>query len=188
MVTRAQLEKLAARVDEIATVMFPTKEIAVFQGPNGWDEGAIWERHCQLHPEDRSAKLQLFIQAFSDLTPARCLELASDKDLISAGHRIEKSDVAWLQMLREEVAAGRHPDLKYRRTAIIWRYCREDGSSESDEEAAAAHFAECPWERHAPKREFRIGGYGTRAKRHAWLASNPKHPQPDYRLHGLHCG
>jgi hypothetical protein len=187
MVTRTQLDKLAARVDEICAVLFPQKEYACIQGPDGWDEDLVWERHYQLHPEDHNAKLQMYIPEFGELTPAECLELASDKDLIRAGHRIEKNDIAWLRMLREEVAAGRHPDLKYRRVAIIWKYLREDGTMESDDEAAALHLAQRPWARAAPEREFRICGYCIRAKQEAWRASNPKLRQ-DYRLHGLACG
>src|SRR5258706_1976955 len=136
VVTRAQIDKLAVRVDGLAAMLFPTKEIVVFSGPDGWNTDLIWERHCKLHPGDRNAKTRVYLRDFGDLTPAYCLELVSDAPRILSRHTIDKSAVASGQRLREEVAGGRHPDLKYRETTIIDLYMQPDGKTrESNEEA-----------------------------------------------------
>jgi len=61
MVTKAQIERLHDRIDTIEKTLHPQKEMCIVRIPAGWDEDRALEQHYKAHPQDRGARLVVFL-------------------------------------------------------------------------------------------------------------------------------
>ena len=62
MVTKAQVERLHGRIDALEKKLHPQKEMCVVRVPADCDEDRALEQHYKTHPQDRGAKLVVFLR------------------------------------------------------------------------------------------------------------------------------
>jgi len=70
MVSKAQIERLHGRIDAIEKTLHPQKAMCIVRLPVACDEGRALEQHYKTHPQDRGAKLVVFIHRVSRTLPS----------------------------------------------------------------------------------------------------------------------
>jgi len=131
MPTKAQIDKLHARIDELEEAMSPGIDGCVVQLPHGWDEKRVWQQHCKTYPEDAKAKLVVFIALFGALDyppgkepPENSEAFRFDPDRRNSPRKdISKlegngwrgyDDESWRVLAKAERARGRDPNVTLR--------------------------------------------------------------------------
>ena len=131
MPTKAQIDKLHARIDALEEALVPRMKGCVIQYPGDWDMDKVFEQHCQTYPEDAHAEMAIFIPLlkFQPPPPGRdrsTLRQAQDLNALLAEHH-KSAELygngwrscdyeSWRALARAEIAAGRDPNVTLRRS------------------------------------------------------------------------
>ena len=113
MVSKAQIERLHGRIDALEKTQHLQKEMCVVRLPVGWDEDRVREQHYKMYPEDRGAKLVVFIRRIFSDEHVRA-EMASGFKPPVSRWPSPCDDEAWRVLARSEQKAGRDPFVSLR--------------------------------------------------------------------------
>ena len=90
--SKATLDRLSARISQLAVSVGVQSELAVISVPSSMSEDAVLEQHYKLYPQDRQAKLTVILRHFGEANP----------DTAPLPHEDAKVSRAWRELAREE--------------------------------------------------------------------------------------
>jgi hypothetical protein len=105
MATPAQISRLAARIEQLASRVHPGIEGCVICIPDSWLdtplEAQTWARHCQRYPDDATAKIVVLVRFFTRGPVSSPVEPGEPLAVNSMGWR-ECDGVSWQEIAYEQ--------------------------------------------------------------------------------------